>query len=149
VPVRVIVPEVGAKDLVELTVKAPPTLKEDVGWVVGVSETVRPLKTKVPELARDQPVVAKVIVPEDGLRLAKLPTVKAPFTVKLDPLVTVAELAMVKLLKVRIPVSAIFEPLFIVIVPAEGVKVPLTVNAPPTVAVLVPVVIVPEIVKLL
>ena len=40
------------------------------------------------------------------------------------------------------------EPLFIVMVPADGVKVPETDKAPPTAAVLVPVVIVPEMVKL-
>jgi len=89
-----------------------------------------------------------VIVPADGLKLAKLPTVKAPFTVKLDVVVTVAELAMVKPLKARVPELVIDEPLFIVMVPADGVKVPLTVKAPPTVAVPVPVEMDPEIVKL-
>jgi len=117
--------------------------------VVGVPAIVKPLKVNVPLFTTDQPVVAKVIVPEDGLKLAEVPTVKAPFTVKLAELVTVAELARVKLLKVSVPVLVIDAPLFIVIVPAEGVKVPETDKAPPTVAVLVPVVIVPEIVKLL
>ena len=40
------------------------------------------------------------------------------------------------------------EPLFMVMVPAEGVKVPATVNTPPTKALLVPVDILPLIFKL-
>ena len=110
---------------------------------------VKPLKVKVPLLVMDQPVVFIVIVPEDGLKLADVPTVKTPLRPKLDEVVTVAELAIVKLLKVKLPLFVMDEPLFMVIVPAEGVKVPLTVKAPPTAAVLVPVGIVPEIVKLL
>ena len=144
----VIVPADGLKLAKLPTVKAPFTVKSDEVVTVAELAMVKPLKARVPELAIDEPLFI-VIVPADGVKLANVSTVKTPFTVKLAELVTVAELARVKLLKVSVPLLAILAPLFIVIVPAEGVKVPLTVNAPPTVAVLVPVVIVPEIVKLL
>jgi len=42
VPVIVIVPLVGARVVEAFTVKAPATLKDAVGWVVGVPAIVKP-----------------------------------------------------------------------------------------------------------
>ena len=48
----------------------------------------------------------------------------------------------------ELPEFEIEDPVFIVIVPADGVKVPVLVNVPPTVAVCVPVESVPLIFRL-
>ena len=149
VPVKVIVPAVGARVLFAFTVNVPATLKELVGWVVGVSEMVSELKTKVPELVMPQEVVAMVIVPLEGEKLADEPLAKVPAMLKELAVETVAEPAVVRLKKVKVPpVLTILEPLLKIKVPAEGVKVPVTVKAPPTVAELEPVEIDPETFKL-
>lgn len=83
-----------------------------------------------------QPVPVIVIVPLDGLNVALVPTVSVPAMLKLLEVLMVAEFAIVRLVKVNVPELTIDEPLFIVMVPLVGVKVPVTVNAPPTVAVL-------------
>ena len=89
----------------------------------------------MPELVIDQEVVARVIVPAVGAKLAPGPRLNAPSIVKLEEVDTVAELAMVKLLKVKVPELAMLEPLFKVIVP-EGLKLAelFTVSAPAMVA---------------
>ena len=148
-PIIVMVPAVGARVLLAFTVKAPETEKDDVGWAEGVSEIVRPLKTNVLELVIPQPVVAIVIVPPDGEKLAEeAPTARVPLTEKLELVVTVAPAATVRLLKVSVPPELeIEEPLFMVMVPEEGVKVPVTVKTPLTVALLAPVEMEPETVR--
>ena len=80
------------------------------------------------------PPLFMVIVPADGEKFAPVPTVKAPLTPKLLAVVTVAELAIERLLKVNVPELTMELPLFMVIVPAVGAKVlrALTVNAPLT-----------------
>ena len=47
-------------------------------------------------------------------------------------------MAMVKLSKLKVPELVMMDELFMVIVPAEGVKVPVTFKTPPTAAVWVP-----------
>ena len=149
VPVMVMVPLDGIKDLVMSTVRVPPTLKEELGWELGVPEIVRLLKVKVPELVIPQAVPVMVIVPLEGEKLADEPLAKVPAMLKELAVETVAEAAVVKLKKVSVPpVLTILEPLLKIKVPAEGVKVPVTVKAPPTVAELEPVEIDPETFKL-
>ena len=79
----VIVPAVGARVRLELTVNAPPTEKLAVGWVVGVPAIVNPEKVKVPELDIVQAVPAIVMVPAAGVKVTKELIVKAPPTEKL------------------------------------------------------------------
>lgn len=93
---KVIVPPVGEKFLVELTVSVPPTEKLTFDWLDGVSEMVRLLKVKLPLLLIVQPVVAIVIVPPEAVKL--LETLKAPLMVILLEVVTVP--LTVRLLKV-------------------------------------------------
>jgi len=80
VEVIVMVPADGAKVTPLLTVNAPLTEKEAVGWDEGVPEIVKFLKVNVPELTIDHPVPFIVIVPEDGAKFFVAPTVNAPAT---------------------------------------------------------------------
>ena len=96
---------------------------------------VNPLNVNVPLLEILDPAADIVIVPPLGLKFALVPMLNVPPTEKLLDVVTVAEFDIVRLLNVIVPEFEIDEPLFIVIVPLVGVNVPLTVNAPPTVAV--------------
>ena len=117
---------------VPLTVIVPPTLKLPLPVVVQL--IVRPLNASVPELEIEPPVI--VIVPPEGLKLALVFTVSVPAMLKLLEVDTVAEAAIVRLLNVSVPPEfTIDELLFIVIMPLVGVKVPVTVKTPPTVAV--------------
>jgi hypothetical protein len=111
---------------------------------------VSPEKIKlVPEFTILHPVVAMVMVPPDGLNVAVDELVNAPFMVKEEDVVTVAPEAIVRLLKVRVPELAIEEPVFMVIVPADGDKLPpLTFNAA-FISKLLEVAVVPVTVKLL
>jgi hypothetical protein len=131
----VMVPLDGAKVALLLTVNAPPTLKLLEVVTVAEAATVRPLKVRVPEFEIDAPLFI-VMVPAEGAKVALLLAVNAPPTEKLLDVVTVADAATVKLKKVKVPELEIDEPLFIVTVPLVGVKVPVTVKAPPTAAVL-------------
>lgn len=63
------------------------------------------------------------MVPVDAVKLAvPVPTVSAPLTLKPLDAVTTALLAMVRLVKVSVPRLEIDDPLFIVIVPDDGLK---------------------------
>lgn len=84
---KVIVPPVGEKFLVELTVSVPPIEKLTFDWLEGVSEIVKLLKVRLPVLVIVQPVVAIVIVPPEAVKL--LETFKAPLMVILLEVVTV------------------------------------------------------------
>ena len=75
----VMVPAVGDRFLELFTVNAPPTLKDAVGCVEGVSDMVRLENVSVPELEMVHPVVARVMVPDEGVNVPV--TVSAPFTV--------------------------------------------------------------------
>jgi len=67
-----------------------------------------------------------VIVPAEGEKFEDaLPIVKAAPMAKLEAVVTVAALAIVKPLKTRVAEIVIEEPVFAVIVPPEGVRLPL------------------------
>ena len=103
----------------------------------------------VPDAVIAEAAALMVMVPPDGAKLAELPTVNTPATLKLLEVDTVAEAAIDKAWKVAVPLLEIDDPLFMVIVPALGVKVPDTVKADATVAVCVPVLILPLTVKLL
>lgn len=131
----VIVPADGAKVAVELLVKAPPTAKLDEVVTVAPEAMVKPENVRlVPELLIDAPLFI-VMVPADGAKVAVELLVRAPPTAKLEEVVTVAPLAIVRPEKVRlVPEFEIDEPLFIVIVPPEAVKVAveLLVKAPLT-----------------
>ena len=94
-------------------------------------------ESSVPALVMTEPLFM-VMVPEVGERVAVELLVRVPATEKLVLAVTVAAEAVVKLKKVSVPELEIAEPLFMVMVPAEGVKVPVTVNVPLTIAVWVP-----------
>ena len=97
---------------------------------------VKPLNVSdVPELEIVDPAADMVIVPPEGLNVAVELLVNVPATLKLLEVVTVAPDGIVKLWKVAVPLFAIDEPLFMVIVPPLGVNVPVTDNAPVTVAV--------------
>ena len=106
---------------------------------VALETIVRLTNAKVPELLMEAPLL-KVIVPELGERSPEPPIERAPEILKLDEVVTVA--FMVRPEKVRVPEFDI-EPPVMVIVPELGVKVPVTVSAPPTVAVPTPVLMLP------
>ena len=123
-PVMVIVPLVGIRDLPGLTVNPFETVKELVGCVEGVSDMVSPLKANVPELTMLHPVVAMVIMPAEGLKLADVPTVNAPLTVKELAVVTVAELAIERLLNINGAATVMLEPLPIDTVPELLLNVP-------------------------
>jgi hypothetical protein len=100
---------------------------------------VRPEKIKlVPEFTILHPVVAMVIAPPDGLKVAVEELVRVPLMVKDEEVVTVAPEAIVILLKTRLddapPLLTIDPPSVKVIVPAVGARVlpELTVKAPST-----------------
>ena len=80
VPDIVMVPEDGVRVTPLLTVNAPATEKEAVGWDEGVPEIVKPLNVNVPKLAIDQPVPDIVMVPEDGIKAFPVLMVNAPAT---------------------------------------------------------------------
>jgi hypothetical protein len=90
-----------------------------------------------------------IIFAAEGVKVELEPRVKVPATAKLLLPVTVAELAVVRLKNVSEPELVIEAPLFMVIVPAVGVKVPVTFRDVSTEASLVPVVTEPEIFKVL
>jgi hypothetical protein len=111
---------------------------------------VRLLKVNVPELVMPDPTALIVIIPELGVNVHVEPLIKVPATLKEVLAVTaVEEQAVVRLFKVKVPLFVIAPPPFTVIVPAFGVNVPVTLKVPPTVAVAVTPLTVPEIVKLL
>ena len=120
---NVIVPLVGAKVVEIFTVKVPATEKLADGCVVGVPAMVSPLNVNVPLLLIPQPVPVIVIVPPEGLKVAPVPTVRVPPMLKPVEVVTVALLAIVKPLNVRFPGFEMDAPLFMVIAPADGLKV--------------------------
>jgi len=95
----------------------------------------------VPEFTIDQPVVAIVIVPPEGSKVAVELFVSVPLIVNELEVVTVAPEAIVMLAKVRVPELLIEAPLLNVVVPLDGVKTPLapTVKVPPIVPVPAPV----------
>ena len=102
---------------------------------VALLAMVKLLKeSSVPELVMTDPLFM-VMVPELGERVAVELLVKVPATAKLVLAVTVAAEAVVKLKKVKVPELVMMEEAFMVIVPAEGVKVPVTFKVPPTAAV--------------
>jgi len=130
VPVKVPKPEMtsaapGVKVAELPTVKVPPTAKLEEEVTAAELAKVRLLKVRVPLLAIDEPL-PMVIVPADGLKLTPVPTVKAPFTVKLDEVVATWELEKVKPLKARVPELVIIlelpTPVPMVIVPADALK---------------------------
>ena len=123
VPFMVMVPAVGARVVEPLTVSAPPTEKLVLDCDDGVSAMVNPLNVNVPELTMDQPVPVMVIVPR-GEKFPLEFTVSAPAMLKLLEVVTVAEAAMVNPWNVNVPELLIDDPLFIVTVPAVGMKLP-------------------------
>lgn len=125
VPVIVIVPSVGVNLLPAVTVSVPANKKLAEGGVCGVPAMVRPLKVNIPELLRPHKIPVMVIVPAEGEKFAPDPTFKAPAILKLLDVVTVADVAIVNPWKVSVPELLIDEPLFMVIVPAEGIKLPL------------------------
>lgn len=97
---------------------------------------VMPEKVSAFEFAMDEPP-AMVMVPEEALNVVAALTVSAPATAKVLEVVTVPELA-VRFQNVSVPPELTMEePAFIVTVPPVGVKVPVTVNMLPTVAVFV------------
>lgn len=104
-------------------VSVPSTLKLLFTVTVADEGIVRLLNASVAELVMEEPLFI-VIVPPEGEKLALVPTLKAPLMLKLLEVVTVAELAMVRLLKASVPptVLTIEAPLFIVIVPEDGLK---------------------------
>ena len=134
--VNVIVPADGLKTELVPTVSAPLTLKPVDVVTVAEFGIVNALNVRAPEFAIDAPFVI-VIVPADGLKIAPAPSVRAPPTLKLLDVVTVALAAIDRPLNASVPEFVIDDPLFIVIVPSVGLNVPVTVKAPPTAAVLV------------
>ena len=100
-PVKVPAPEMisaaaGVKVAPEFTVKVVTTEKLPLEVTLAELAMVRLLKARVPELAILAPLF-RVMVPADGAKTALEPTVKAAPTEKLAEVVTVAELAMVRL----------------------------------------------------
>ena len=81
----------------------------------------------------------------EGVNTEEESIVKVPPTAKLLLLVTEDVLAVVRLKKVSEPEFVIEEPLFRVMVPELGVKVPVTFNVPSMLAVLLAEVMLPEI----
>ena len=104
-------------------------------------------ESNVPELTIVEPFRI-IIVPEVGDNVAVEPLVNVPVTLKLVLAVTVAPDAVVKLKKYNVPLLVIVELLFMVMVPALGWKVPVTLKVPATVAVAVLLVIEPLTVRL-
>ena len=112
-----------------------------------MASIVKPLKTKVPEeLLMAQAALDMVMVlPDPGEKLPEAPTIKVPAMLKEAVVLTVAEAAILRPWKVKLPELTIEEPVLKVMVPEEGVKTPEapTVNVPfppkPTVALLAPV----------
>lgn len=147
-PLIVMVPEDGFNVPVELLVKVPFTVKFVFAVTVAPEATVIFWKLKVvPEFTILEPLL-KVMVPELGDKVQVLPLVRVPTTVKDVFAVTVVEEhAVVKPLNVRVPALVITPPPFIVIVPALGVNVPVTLKVPATVASAVAPVIEPLIVN--
>ena len=122
------------------TLSVAPTVKLSEVVTVAEAAIVRLLKVSVPEFAIDDPLFI-VMVPEDGVSTEDVPFVSAPPTVKLVSAVTVAEAAVVRLKKVRVPEFDMVDPSLNVIVPDVGVNTPEppTENVPPMVAVPAPV----------
>jgi len=133
----VIVPPLGEKFTLPFTVNAPPTAKLVLycDCAVGVAAIVNPLKvSEVPLFEMVDPTADMVTVPAEGLNVAVELFVRVPATLKLLEVVTVAPEAIVSPENTSVPLFAIDDPLFIVIVPPLGEKftLPLTVNAPAT-----------------
>ena len=109
---------------------------------------VRPLKVSAPLLAMVHPVPLIVIVPAVGASVCDEFTVRVPDTPKFAVGWTVGVTAIVNAEKVSVPEFDIVQAaLFIVIVPLDGVNVPVTVKSPFTVAVLLALVIEPLILR--
>lgn len=132
----VMVPLEGAKlPPTEPMVKAPFMAKpEDVETVAPIG-IARLLNARVPELSIDEPLfIVMVLVPADGEKLPLEFTFNEPATVKLEDVVTVAPLAIVRSLNVSAPELTMEDPLFMVMVPPVGARVFVlfTVKVPPT-----------------
>jgi len=135
----VIVPALGLKFPLLPTVRAPTIVKPLAVVTVADAPIVNALGVNVPELVIDEPLFM-VIVPPEGTNTEPEPIVSTPPTLKLLSVVTVAEFATVRAEKVSVPELVIDEPLFMVIVPPDGVSVPdTTFRAPATIAVVEPV----------
>lgn len=144
----VMVPPEGSSTAFAPLVSAPPTAKLEEVVTVADPAVERLLKVRDPEFAIELPSFM-VIVPPDGAKVEPADaTVNVPPIAKELEVETVAEATIVRLLNVSVPPELVIdELLFMVIVPPDGVNVPLVVNAPPIVAVLVPVAIEPLTVR--
>jgi hypothetical protein len=105
----------------EVEVISPVT--EKVAAVLTLPAMARFLKAKVPEFDIVPPVM--VIVPAEGEKFAEeAPTVRSPLTEKLEPVVTVAPAAIERAEKVRVLELDIEDPLFMVTVPPDRIRLP-------------------------
>lgn len=130
----VIVPLEGANTAVVPMESAPPTVKLLAVVTVAAFAMVKLLNVNEPELEIEAPLFI-VIAPAEAVNVAPVPTLRTPPMLTSLEVEEVAELAIVRLLKVSVPAEfTMDEPLFIVIVPEIGVNVPVTVNALRTVA---------------
>jgi hypothetical protein len=119
----------------ELTVNMALTEKLAAVCVVGVDATVSPLKVNVPLFVMPQPTADIVIVPPEGANVWLALTVNVAAMEKLAEGCVAGVPAIVKPLKVSVPLFVIPHPVpVIVIVPAVGVSVVLafTVSVPLT-----------------
>jgi hypothetical protein len=97
---------------------------------------VRLLKVSVPLLLIIAAVEDAVTVPPEITKLPLEPIVKVLLKAKLEELVILTELEMVVEAKVKVPLLERVVLALKVINPEDGEKVPVTLNGPPTVAVL-------------
>ena len=135
VPDIEIVPAVGAKVVVTLTVSVPVTEKFAVGWVVGVPAIVKPLKVSTLLLVIAHVVPVIVTVPPVGANVWLALTVIVATMEKLAEGCIEGVPAIVNPLNVNVPLFVIPQPVpVIVIAPAVGASVmpELTVNIPLT-----------------
>jgi hypothetical protein len=134
----VTVPPVGAKVILEFTVKVPYTEKLAVGCVAGVEAIVRPENLIVPGVAAIVNVVALIVTvpPVDVSKVEVEGTVRVLAMLKFEELVTLEDVARARLKNVGAePEVTIDEPVFKVIVPPVGAKAAVVVKTPATVAV--------------
>jgi hypothetical protein len=131
----VMVPADGANVLPVPTINIPPIEKLLEVVTVPESAIVILLNVKDPELEMDDPLFI-VTVPPEAVNVELVPFVNTPVRVKLLDVVTVAALAMMRFVKIKVPELAIDAPLFIVIVPdganrelVPSVKAPLIVKS--------------------
>jgi hypothetical protein len=133
----------GVNTAPELTVKVPETPKLLFAETAALEASAKPENVRVPELLIELPF-PKVMVPPEGENTPLEPTVRAVPTLNEEPVVTVADAAIARVLKASVPELPMEPPLFMVTVPALGERLPdvPTVKAPPT-AKLALVVVVP------